>query len=132
MLLNRQQKHTAKPLWASGRRQRNNKMTMNRNIKLDIKNLTDKITARHSLSSRKYFNFFTHRTKILKFSRHTLHTLASPTSRPVNQSLPKSAIFPTLHSKQIIISNNIETIFKIVVVSFYWKCTNLYLWARNR
>ena len=91
---------------------------MNRNIKLDIKNLTDKITARHSLSSRKYFNFFTHHTKILKFSRHTLHTLASPTSRPVNQSLPKSAIFPTLHSKQIIISNNIETIFKIVVVSF--------------
>ena len=36
------QTHT---LWASGRRQRNNKMTMNRNIKLDIKNLTDKITA---------------------------------------------------------------------------------------
>jgi hypothetical protein len=29
-------------------------------------------------------------------SRHTLHTLASRTSRPKNQNLPKSAILSTL------------------------------------
>jgi hypothetical protein len=36
-------------------------------------------------------------THFLFKSRHTLHTLSSPTSRHTNQSLPKSAILPTLN-----------------------------------
>ena len=42
-------------------------MTMKWNIKLKMKNLTGGLTTRHSLPTRMCLNFFSHRTKILKF-----------------------------------------------------------------
>jgi len=42
-------------------------------------------------------------------SRPTLHTLSSPTSRHTNQSLPKSAILPTLFNT----FTNVKTITKV-------------------
>lgn len=76
------------------KRQRHSKMTM----KLDMKNETDRQITRHSLPTKKYFNFFTHRTKILKFYCHrTLHTFASRSNQPSCQNLQKSVIsFPSI------------------------------------
>lgn len=41
-------------------------------------------------------------------SRHTLHTLASRTSRHADQNLPKSAILPTLAAKFVRIIINLH------------------------
>jgi len=77
-------------------RQQHSEMKMKWNIKLVTENKTDEMTTRHLLPPRMYFHFFSPRTIILKFCQPTLHTLASPTCQHTDQSLPKSAIFPTL------------------------------------
>ena len=57
------------------------------NIKLEIKNFTGRLTVRHSLPTRMYFNLFSHRTKILKFySQPTNGTFAFAPTHEANAS----------------------------------------------
>ena len=53
------------------KKQKHMKMTMIWNIKLDMKNKTERQIALHSLPTPNVFNFFPLRTKILKFCQPT-------------------------------------------------------------
>ncbi|OFX32220.1 MAG: hypothetical protein A2X08_08320 [Bacteroidetes bacterium GWA2_32_17] len=70
-------------------------------MKLDSKTYFDReeeligMTADHTSQPNKVL-FFTDSHFLFFNCRTTLHTLLSPTKRPSNQSLPKSAILPTL------------------------------------
>jgi len=77
------------------------------NIKLDMENETDRLTARHSLLTQMCFNFFPHRTKILKFySQPTNGTFAFAPTRKANASAKsKETFFANAH-----ISTNITAI----------------------
>jgi len=78
VLLNRHLRVAAKRYAQAEKRQRHSKLTMKMNIKLGMKNLTDRQITRHSLPTRMCFNFFFPPHKNLKFSRPTLHTLPKP------------------------------------------------------
>ena len=90
-------KLTAGPLCTSGEKTTTPQIDYEKwIIKLEMENETDRQITRHLLPTRMCFNLLTHRTKILKFIRPTMHTLAIRTSRPADQYLPKSAIILTL------------------------------------
>ena len=88
------------------KRQRHSEMTMKKNIKLDIENWTDIMTDLHSLPTRMCFNFFTHRTKILKFCLPTLHTFASPTMPTLKPKLAKECNFACPQMIGIVLTKN--------------------------
>lgn len=58
------------------------------------------IFVRHKRRKHRLSGNFAAKRQVNGNSPHTLHTLASPTSRHLNQSLPKSAIFAYAHLKR--------------------------------
>jgi hypothetical protein len=72
------------------------------NIKLGMKNETDRQITRHSLPTQKCFIFFTHRTKILKFCQPTNGTFAfAPTHEANPSAKSKEPFFPTLSENKL-------------------------------
>jgi hypothetical protein len=83
---------SCEPLQASLKKDSN--MKIDKPTYLDRKENQTGMTADHT--SRPYKVLFFADTHFLFKSRPTLHTLSSRTCRHTNQSLPKSAILPTL------------------------------------
>lgn len=73
-------------------------MMMKWNIKLVTENKTDEMTTQHLLPTRMCFNFFSHRTNILKFyCQPTFGTFAFAANTHVNnKAKSKEPISPTL------------------------------------
>jgi hypothetical protein len=81
------------------KRQRHSKLTMKMNIKLGMKNETDRQISRHSLPTHKCFIFLTHRTKILKFySQPTNGTFAFALTHEANPSAKSKELFLCQHT----------------------------------
>lgn len=81
------------------KRQQHSKLTIIWNIKLGMKNENDRQITRHSLPTRMYFNFLTHRTKILKFyCQPTNGTFSFALTHNANaSSKSKEPFFATVH-----------------------------------
>lgn len=66
------------------KRQRNSKLTMARNIKLEMENKTNKLSALQSLLTLQCFNYFSHRTnKSNSFANSHCTPLPLPANSPI-------------------------------------------------
>ena len=82
-------------------------MKIDKTTYIDRKERQIGITADHASQPDKVLFFADPHFLFLK-SRPTLHTLASRTSRPTNQNLPKSAILPAHTSEFVRIIINLH------------------------
>ena len=65
------------------------------NIKLGMKNETDRQIAQHLLPTRMCFNFFYPAHKNFIMPTHIAHIAKAPQANAITKALSKSAIFPT-------------------------------------
>jgi 16S rRNA C1402 N4-methylase RsmH len=72
---------------------------MKMNIKLGMKNETDRQITRHSLPTRICFNFFYPPHKNFEMPTHIAHIAKAPQANAKTKALSKSAILPTLEEE---------------------------------